>query len=1195
MFFQVAKFEFDFQRRSPVFWVTAILFFLLTFGGMTIDQIQVGSGGNTNANSPFAISFQHMIWTIFFMFASTAFVANVVVRDDETRFGPILRSTRITKFDYLLGRFMGALAAVILVFASVPLAIWLGSLMPWLDQETMGPNRPGDYAYAFFLIALPTIFAMSAIFFALATITRSMMWTYLGVVAFFILYFTANGLLAQQPELETAVAYGDPFGLTAYALTTEYWTSAERNAGNPPFSGLLLINRLIWIGIGIGFLMLAYSTYRFADRGISARGERKLQKAEALALSDANPARISDPLPGPRFGRGAAFAQFVTRTRFEMRQIFRSPAYIVLLLMAIGLVFTNLWGGGEIYGTPSLPRTVAILPALTGVFGLITIIIAIYYSGEVVWRERERKMHEIVDATPMPNWAYVVPKTIGVILVLLSTIVVGALVAILIQLLRGYTDISLGEYLVWFILPTAIDITFIAVLAVFVQSLSPSKYAGWGIMVVYMIVNIVLEGLGFEHNLYDYGAAGIAPLSDMNGSGGFLAGGWWFRLYFASFAVIMVVIAHLLWRRGTEQRLKPRLKLLPKRLAGAPGVIALAGLLTATGAGAYIYHNTNVLNDYRTSGELEQFQADYEKKYLKYEKLAQPSPTQVKLNVALYPEEARAEITGEYTLTNLTDGQISQIHVRQIDPDLKILGVALEGATLASHDAEFDYRIYRLDTPMAPGDTRRFRFRTQRWQQGFRNSGFDTRLVHNGTFLTNFQLAPAIGMDRQILLQDRSKRRKYGLPAELRPAKLEDLSATKKNYIGGWTTADIIVSTVAGQTPIAPGMKISDVTKEGRRTARFKSEAPILNFFSIQSARYAERHRRHAGVDLAVYYHAPHDRNINRMLDTLEVSLDYYQANFGPYQFRQARIIEFPGYETFAQAFANTIPYSESFGFTGDFSDPEKIDYATYVTAHELAHQYWGHQIAGADMQGATVLVETLAQYSALMVMKKIYGEDEIRRFLQFELDDYLRSRSTEAVEEVPLARVENQQYIHYRKGSVAMYLLQERLGEDAVNRALRTVLNQYKFQGAPYPRSLDLVQALRAEADTPQQQALITDLFERITLYDLKVSEPTAVRRADGKWDVSVPVEAKKYYADGEGKETETRLAEPIEIGLFTAEPGRGAFDRKNVIRMERQPIRSGKQVLRFVTSVKPTHAGVDPYNFYIDRKSDDNVGTVS
>jgi ABC-2 type transport system permease protein len=198
------------------------------------------------------------------------------------------------------------------------------------------------------------------------------------------------------------------------------------------------------------------------------------------------------------------------------------------------------------------------------------------------------------------------------------------------------------------------------------------------------------------------------------------------------------------------------------------------------------------------------------------------------------------------------------------------------------------------------------------------------------------------------------------------------------------------------------------------------------------------------------------------------------------------------------------------------------------------------------------------------------------------------------AEEEPPLARVGSQSFITHRKGALAMYLLQKRLGEEAVNRALRTLLNRYRFQGPPYPRSVDLIDALRAEATTAEQQALITDLFERVTLYDLKVSEPRATRRPDGQWDVTVPVEAKKVYVDARGAERETPLGERIEIGLFTAEPGRDAFSQANVILLERRPLRSGRQLLRFVSDRKPAYAGVDPYNFYIDRNAADNVQPV-
>jgi aminopeptidase N len=330
------------------------------------------------------------------------------------------------------------------------------------------------------------------------------------------------------------------------------------------------------------------------------------------------------------------------------------------------------------------------------------------------------------------------------------------------------------------------------------------------------------------------------------------------------------------------------------------------------------------------------------------------------------------------------------------------------------------------------------------------------------------------------------------------------------------------------------------------------------------------------------------------MLKAMGTALDYYRANFGPYQFNYARIIEFPGYSSFAQAFAGTMPYSETIGFNANTSDPEKIDFTTYVVSHEMAHQYWAHQVVGASMQGSTSMSETLAQYSALMVMKHLYGPDKIRRFLKYELDNYLRSRAGETVEEVPLERVENQGYIHYRKGAVAMYLLQQRLGEDAVNRALSRFLAKWRFKGPPYPRSLDLIAEFRKEAKTPEQQQLITDLFEKITVYDLKVADATTRKDATG-WTTTLTVKADKFYANGKGVETRARLAEPIEIGLFAARPGLGAFSARDVQVMERRPIVNGTQRIVVHSKAKPAFAGVDPYNFYIDRNSDDNVKDVT
>jgi hypothetical protein len=161
------------------------------------------------------------------------------------------------------------------------------------------------------------------------------------------------------------------------------------------------------------------------------------------------------------------------------------------------------------------------------------------------------------------------------------------------------------------------------------------------------------------------------------------------------------------------------------------------------------------------------------------------------------------------------------------------------------------------------------------------------------------------------------------------------------------------------------------------------------------------------------------------------------------------------------------------------------------------------------------------------------------------------------------------------------------------VNRALQRLLEQYAFKPAPYPRSTDFLRLLREEAG-PQHDALITDLFERITVLDAKTTAARAMKRADGKWNVTLEVETRKLQADGKGVETEVPLDEPFDIGVFSAEPGKKGYTAAAVLLMERRRIQGGKQVLQLVVDREPKWAGIDPYNKRIDRNSDDNLRQV-
>jgi aminopeptidase N len=1215
MFGKIAGFELRYQLKSPVFWVVAVIFFLLTFGVTTISQIGIGLGPSDHRNGPYALAQNHLIFSLFYMFVTTAFVSNVVVRDDETGFGPILRATRLTKFDYLYGRFLGAFAAAAISFLVVPLAVFLGSMMPWVDSEMLGPNRLDAYVFAYVVLALPTVLLTSAMFFALATVTRSMMWTYVGVIAFMVVWVVANIALG-KPEFEHAVALWEPLGGSAYGLISKYWTVSERNTLVPPVDGVLLFNRVFVLILSAVFLVAAHFGFRLQAAELSGKTKnaRRRQKLAEAVAAEAPPTVLTGPV-SPSFDANWAWAQLVARTRLDMGQVFKSPAYFVLLALGLFNAAGALWFATDetSYGGAIYPLTRVLLNPLIGSFTLIPVIISIYYAGELVWRERDRKTHEIIDSTPVADWAFIAPKVAAISLVLISTLLVSVLAAIVSQLAHGYANLELDKYLLWYIAPMSVNLILLAVLAVFLQVLSPHKFVGWGLMVLYIVAGMTFANLGFEHRLYNYGGGGlvgpITPTSDINRLGKFWIGAWWTRVYWGAFATGLVVLGYALWRRGTETRLWPRLKRLPSRLTGKAGLTFAVAAVVFVAVGGFIYLNTNVWNPYRTRIDNEKWQADYEKTLLRFENTPQPKIVAMKLDVDLYPHDPSVHTKGVYTLENRSGQILKEIHVR-FDRDLKVKGLSIEGARSKQTFDRFNYRIFAFDTPMKPGERRMMSFITQRAQDGFRNRGDDTRVVDNGTFIDNTEIAPMLGMSRDGLLQDRAKRRKYGLPPERRMAKLGDIPSRQFNGLrhdADFVSSDITVTTEADQTPIAPGYKVSDYTSlqsdrlkgpvkddSGRRTARFVTEAPILPYLSIQSARYAVARDRYKGVDLAIYYDPHHPWNIERMKTGMKASLDYYQANFSPYQFRQLRFQEFPGYADFAQSFANTIPWSENLFFIAKYDDPEKIDMVTYVGAHEIGHQWWAHQVIGADQQGGTMLSETFAQYSALMVMKRMYGEAQIRKFLKFELNSYLRARGGDPLEEQPLARVENQPYIHYRKGSLVMYRLQHEVGEETVNRALRKLIADHAFKGAPYPTSLDFLAALRAEVPA-DKQALITDLFEKITLYDLKTKTAVTRKLPDGRFETVLTVEARKLYAQGRGQETAAPLDEVMDVGLFSLEPGKKGFGDDKVLAFERRRIRSGTQTLTFVTKVAPKVAGVDPYNIVIDRNGDDNTIKVT
>jgi aminopeptidase N len=328
------------------------------------------------------------------------------------------------------------------------------------------------------------------------------------------------------------------------------------------------------------------------------------------------------------------------------------------------------------------------------------------------------------------------------------------------------------------------------------------------------------------------------------------------------------------------------------------------------------------------------------------------------------------------------------------------------------------------------------------------------------------------------------------------------------------------------------------------------------------------------------------------MVDAARKSLAYFTANFGPYQHRQLRFVEFPGYVRDGTAFPGLIALSETTGFNARLDGAERIDYPFYVTAHEVAHQWWSQQLVGANVQGVGMLHETLAQYSALMVMEAEFGRSGMRNVLAYEHDWYLRGRSGERGVEPPLAFAERQDYVYYHKGALAMHALRDTVGEAQLNHALSRYLARAALGEPPYPTTAELLAELRPLLPDGSEH-LVEDLFEQVTMFDARVASATSTERADGTFLVRVELEARKRRTDDGGTDREIRMDDWIDIAIYGDEEDGEADDTE--LFLERRRLRGSPVVVEIVVEQRPTRVAIDPDYKLIERNRDDNVHVVT
>lgn len=1180
MLWSLIRFEWRYYVRQPSFVVTMLLFFLMPFLATVSSQFRIGSG-DILKNGTFTIAQMMLILSLFAIFLVVNFVGTTATRNLQTQMEELLYCKPLISWQYQLGRFVGVTLVVLVVFACVPLGIWFGSLMPWVDPEKLGPNQLMHYLKLYLLFPAPTLLVLSALIFALGQKLRSMMAIYLVALALLICYQLALQFSDEQ-EYRFIASLLDPFALATFADISRYWTISEKNTLLPAFEGVLLYNRLLWLVVA-GGLLAAFGGL-FSPLQPSPKRSAKAGKVQ-------QPPQVSVSALQVKAAGSSCWQQFVLRTGFEVRQVVLSMPFIILGVLSVINIAVSLFDMPQVFGAPQMPLTTNMIEVINGSMSLLIIIIVVYYAAELVWRERTTGIGDIIDSLPVPNMVFWLSKLSAVLVLMLSLFTLAAVVTVLYQLVNGIEQLEIGQYLLRLLVLSVLPMMLNVILVFLFQVLSPNKYIGMFAFVLFFALLRILDAWGFEYNLYQYPSGPARPYSDMNGFGVALHAYSWYVLYWGALALVFFILGYALYQRGPAQPLKIRFSQLSYQLGTQGKFVLVLALLLFAGSGSYIGYNTRVLNDFVTSKQQMDSRAAYEKEFKQYQDWPILVATDVKATLDLYPAERKLVVDLQLTLRNKQQDSIRKmlVQIPQYSEDFQL---EVAGATLGQVDPRFQTAWLEFAEPVAAGQQVQARVRLTRQQLGFADDNQDVQVVENGTFINNATFTPRFGYQKGVELTDRHERRKRELPPPQRANKLEDSRFYQQNFFGpesDFIQFEAVVSTDPDQTALTPGYLQREWQQDGRRYFHYKMDQPMVNFYALVSGRYQVEKQTHQGVALEVYYHPAHHWNVARMFDSMRDSLDLFQQAFGPYQHKQMRVLEFPGYRTFAQSFANTVPYSEKIGFTSDLRDPEDIDIVYYVTAHEMAHQWWGHQVGAADVQGSQVISESLSQYAALRVLEQKYGEARLRKFLKRELDSYLRGRSAEQLEEVPFMRAENQQYIHYNKGSVVMMALKDAIGAPLLDENLRHFLQEFRFRQNPYPTTLDLVRHLKRGL-TPEQQALVDELFGTIRLYDLRLLDVAKKSLPDNQLELTLQIEARKLEADGKGVETELALDEALEIGAFDADPENLSKNAK-VLYLQKHPLKSGKNTVVLQVPANAAYVGVDPLVKKIDRDSGDNM----
>lgn len=1184
MWLSIFHFELRYWLRNPSFYFYLAILFVLAVIMMSTSAGLFGAASTDRvANSAFSLYSFVILFNKLILFIVPSIIGGSIYRDFKSRSFQVMYTFPFTKWDYLGAKFLSSLAVVLFLSGFTVFGLFLGTKFPGTNPSLLVEFNWLDYLQVFGVYLVPNLIVFGSLVFAIVTLTRNVYAGFITVVVMLIIRELVSRILGDGGGVLAHLA--EPLGDTATLFETKNWSQVDQNQNSLPFNLLILLNRALWLSVAILVFILTYRKFSFSQLGWKFTfGNHKPERSTknnfgSLIKLNLSPIRFN-------FNWLHQLRLVWRLSQVDFLFIVRSGSFFSIALVGIILVVVLLSQMNPMYETRILPVTWVMLAFPLFFFTLLVNFLTFLYAGILIQRGRNTRMNELLDICPINEGALVFSKWLALVKmqVVLLAVIFGACVGV--QAYNGYFQFEIRHYLFDLFGIHLIGFAIWAIAAVFIHSVLLNSYLGLFILIMgyfgaSQLQLIGLESLVFQFN-QDLEPGFFIRYSDMSGHGHALAPYFILKGYWMLVGLLLFLGSILAWSRGTSQTLRSRLFDARARLGRKLTLMLLIVILLVVAAGFTIFQLEKRGRRVPNDAQLSNTEKQADSKYGHFRNFIQPRITDVTLALHLYPEKRAFTSTGKFILVNKSTSFIDTLLINY-SPEAFTHYEFDEAFEVLQKDSIAKFDICRLMQPLAPGDSLHMHFEVQSIPNSwlYQNSA----VLENGTFITSL-IYPGLGY--------------YSTGAE---GDATDTLARRNHYRSidsDYISLNATVSTSADQLAIAPGYLTKRWSEDGRNFFQYQSKGKVTNDYAFTSGRYQVITDTYKDINLEIYYHPSHNYNLTHFMNGLKSTLAYCEAHFGPYQHEQVRIIEYSRkVGDFAQSFANTIPMSErSFIMDIDESNSEALNLSFLGASHELAHQWWGHQVIPADVEGSRMITESLAEYVSLCMLEQAYGQEKGMLFRKKALDIYLKKR-VEDEDEKSLMRNSglDKPYIPYQKGSMAFYALRDFLGEEHLNHALRTYLERVKFQEAPYTTSSELVAHLRhAVPDTLTY--LIHDLFENVILYNNKLDQFSTVRLENGNYEVSIEFSVTKFQDQGgikvytdKGGQTLTHqeggeelrslpLRDYVEIGIFS-QTGENLYLKKHLVTQI-------KNKVSIVVDQKPEKVALDPLVKLLDINGD-------